>query len=340
MKHIGDATIKFEKDIFIKATASVVGSKEAEGPLRNYFDKIVADNTMGEKTWEKAESKFVELSIKTLLEKADMSPKDIDYIIAGDLLNQSIGSTFGVKSFNRPFLGVFAACSNMGVGMGLGSMLIDGDFATNVIASASSHFCTAEKQFRFPLALGTQRPLTTTWTVTGDGSCVLSKNGSNEPVVKSITTGKIIDLGIKDANNMGAAMAPAAVDTIITHFKDLNRGPQDYDLIITGDLGYVGNSLARELLEKEGYELGDKLGDCGIEIFDRDTQDTHSGGSGCACSAVTFAGYLYDRLCKKELNKILFVPTGALLSTTSLQQGEAIPAIAHAVEIHCCNFLV
>ncbi len=340
MKHIGDATIKFSDEIYIKATASVVGSKEAEGPLRDYFDKVIADNTMGEKTWEKAESKFVELSIKTLLEKANMIPKDIDYILAGDLLNQSIGSTFGVKSFNRPFLGVFAACSNMGIGMGLGSILIDGGFATNVIASASSHFCTAEKQFRFPLALGTQRPLTTTWTVTGDGSCILSKNGKNEPVIKSITTGKIIDLGVKDANNMGAAMAPAAVDTILTHFKDLDRSPKDYDLIITGDLGYVGNALARELLEKEGYDLGEKLGDCGIEIFDRDTQDTHSGGSGCACSAVTFAGYLYDKLCKKELNKILFVPTGALLSTTSLQQGEAIPAIAHAVEIHCCNYIL
>ncbi len=337
MKHIGDATVQFKEDIFIIATASVVGSKEAEGPLRNYFDKIIVDNTMGEETWEKAESKFVELSLTTLLDKADMKPEDIDYIIAGDLLNQSIGSTFGVKSFKRPFLGVFAACSNMGVGMGLGSMLIDGGFGTNVIASASSHFCTAEKQFRFPLALGTQRPLTTTWTVTGDGSCILSKIGNTEPVIKSITTGKIIDLGIKDANNMGAAMAPAAVDTIITHLKDLNRKPEYYDLIITGDLGYVGNSLARDLLMQEGYEIGDKLGDCGIEIFDKDTQDTHSGGSGCACSAVTFAGYLYDKLCKKELNKILFVPTGALLSTTSLQQGEAIPAIAHAVEIHCCK---
>ncbi len=340
MKHFGDATVKFKEDIFIKNTASVVGSKESEGPLRDFFDKVISDNTMGEETWEKAESKFVELSIKTLLEKAEMTPQDIDYIIAGDLLNQSIGSTFGVKSFKRPFLGVFAACSNMGVGMGLGSMLIDGGFAKNVIASASSHFCTAEKQFRFPLALGTQRPLTTTWTVTGDGSCILSKIGNSEPVIKSITTGKIVDLGIKDANNMGAAMAPAAVDTIITHLKDLNRTPDYYDLIITGDLGYVGNTLARELLKKEGYELGDKLGDCGILIFDRDTQDTHSGGSGCACSAVTFSGYLYNKLCKKELNKILFVPTGALLSTTSLQQGEAIPAIAHAVEIHCCKELI
>ncbi len=221
--------------------------------------------------------------------------------------------------------------------MGVASMLIDGGFAKNVVASASSHFCTAEKQFRFPLALGTQRPPTTTWTVTGDGSCLLSKNGKTEPVIKSITTGKIIDLGIKDANNMGAAMAPAAVDTIVTHLKDLDRKPEYYDLIITGDLGYVGNTLAKELLLKEGYDLGARLGDCGIEIFDRDAQDTHSGGSGCACSAVTFAGMLYDKLCKKELKKILFVPTGALLSTTSLQQGEAIPAIAHAVEIHCCR---
>ncbi len=335
MKHKGDATLQFENDIYIVSTASIVGSKEAEGPLKNYFDKIIEDNKMGEKTWEKAESKFVELSIKTVLEKANMSAENIDYIISGDLLNQSIGSTFGVKSFNRPFFGIFAACSNMGAGMGLGSILIDGGFATNVIAGASSHFATAEKQFRFPLALGTQRPLTTTWTVTGDGSCILSKNGDNQPVIKSITTGKIVDLGIKDANNMGAAMAPAAVDTIVTHLKDHNRSADYYDLIITGDLGYVGNDLARQLLLKEGYDVGDRLGDCGIEIFDRDTQDTHSGGSGCACSAVTFAGMLYDKLCKKELKRILFVPTGALLSTTSLQQGEAIPSIAHAVEIHC-----
>ncbi len=337
MKHKGDATIQFENDIYIMATASVVGSKESEGPLKKYFDKIVEDNKMGEKTWEKAESKFVELSIKTVLEKGKMEASNIDYIISGDLLNQSIGSTFGVKSFKRPFFGIFAACSNMGAGMSLGAILIDGGFATNIIAGASSHFATAEKQFRFPLALGTQRPLTTTWTVTGDGSCLLSKNGDNQPVIKSVTTGKIVDLGIKDANNMGAAMAPAAVDTIVQHLKDLNRSADYYDLIITGDLGYVGNDLAKQLLLKEGYDLGDKLGDCGIEIFDRHTQDTHSGGSGCACSAVTFAGLLYDKLCKKELEKILFVPTGALLSTTSLQQGEAIPAIAHAVEIHCCK---
>ncbi len=335
MKHKGDATLQFEDDIYIISTASVVGSKESEGPLSRYFDKIIQDNKMGEKTWEKAESKFVELSIKTVLEKANMQATDIDYIISGDLLNQSIGSTFGVKNFNRPFFGIFAACSNMGAGMGLGSILIDGGFATNVIAGASSHFATAEKQFRFPLALGTQRPLTTTWTVTGDGSCLLSKIGDKEPVIKSITTGKIVDLGIKDANNMGAAMAPAAVDTIVQHLKDHNRSVEYYDLIITGDLGYVGNDLAKQLLLKEGYDVGDKLGDCGIEIFNKDTQDTHSGGSGCACSAVTFAGMLYDKLCKKELEKILFVPTGALLSTTSLQQGEAIPSIAHAVEIHC-----
>lgn len=339
MKHFGDATIKFSEDIFIISTSSVVGKKEGEGPLSIYFDKIIPNNTFGEKTWEKAESKFVEHSIEIAINKARLKVEEIDYIISGDLLNQSIGSTFGVKKFKRPFIGVFAACSNMGLGMGMASMLIEGGFATNVVAGASSHFCTAEKQFRFPLALGTQRPLTTTWTVTGDGSCVISRNGNTEPVIKSITTGRVVDLGVKDANNMGAAMAPAAVDTIVNHFKDLNRTPNDYDIIITGDLGYVGNELARELLAKEGYEVGDKLKDCGIEIFDQKTQDTHSGGSGCACSAVTFGGLLYDKLCKKELNKILFVPTGALLSTTSLQQGEAIPSIAHAVEIHSSKVL-
>lgn len=218
--------------------------------------------------------------------------------------------------------------------MSLAAMLIDGEFASNVLVGASSHFWATEKQFRFPLELGTQRPLTSSWTVTGQGSILLSDiDDNNNPKVKTITTGKIVDMNITDANNMGAAMAPAAVDTMIRHFKDLNIGPEYYDLIATGDLGYVGRDIVIELMSRNGYTLDDNYTDCGILIFDKERQDTHSGGSGCACSAVTFAAYLYDRLKKGLIKKLLFIPTGALMSGLSIKQGLSIPGIAHAISI-------
>lgn len=331
-KHIGNQSVKFDNKISIIATASTVGPKEGQGPLAEYFDVILKDGLAGEDSWEKAESKIVKDNLELAVQKSGLKLDDIDYVLAGDLLDQGTGTSYGIRELNRPFFGLYGACSTMGESMCIGAVLLDSGAASNVVVGASSHFCAAEKQFRFPLELGTQRPLTSTWTVTGDGAAVLSKNDSG-PFITGMTTGKIVDLGIKDANNMGAAMAPAAADVITAHFKDMNRTPDYYDLIVTGDLGYVGKELTVDIVKQNGYDLSKNYTDCGIEIFDREKQDTHSGGSGCACSAVTFAGYIYDKLLKKELNKILFIPTGALMSKTSVEQGETIPGIAHAVVI-------
>ncbi|WP_330576570.1 stage V sporulation protein AD [Defluviitalea raffinosedens] len=331
-KRMGKQTIKFDSPPSIIATASTVGPKEGKGPLASYFDVVLHDPLWGEDSWEKAESKIVRKTIERVIEKAHLTPEDINYIFAGDLLNQLTASTFGIRGLNIPFFGLFGACSTMSESMSLGAMVIDGGFADYVVAEASSHFCGSEKQFRFPLELGTQRPLTASWTVTGSGAVVLAKNGTG-PYITHVTTGKIVDLGIKDPNNMGAAMAPAAADTIITHFQDTGRSPEDYDLIITGDLGSIGKELTLELVRRSNYDIEKVLSDCGIEIFDPVTQDTHAGGSGCGCSAVTFAGYLYKEMQNNKWNRILFIPTGALMSPGSTQQGESIPGIAHAVVI-------
>lgn len=331
-KHIGAQSIRFENKISVYEAASIVGPKEGEGPLRDCFDEVRDDIMSGEDTWEKAESVFIRDTIELLINKANVEISEIDYILAGDLLNQSISTTFGIKGFERPFFGIFGACSTIGEGMGLAAIILDGGFADKVIVSASSHFCAAEKQFRFPLELGTQRTPTSSWTVTGNGSVLLSIGG-RAPYVTGITTGKIVDLGIKDVNNMGASMAPAAADTLINHFHDFNCKPSDYDIIVTGDLGHIGRELVVQMLEKEGYDLSSNYTDCGIEIFDRETQDTHAGGSGCACSAVTFAGRYLQKLRNKEIKKMLLIPTGALISPTSSQQGQSMPGIAHAVII-------
>ncbi len=331
-KRLGAQSVFFERPVTILETASIVGPKEGEGPLAKHFDVVLSDALAGEDSWEKAESKIVKDTMELIIKKAQMPKKNLHYLLAGDLLNQCTGTTFGVTGLDIPLIGVFGACSTFGLGLSLGSMLIDGGFADNVLIGASSHFCSAEKQFRFPLELGGQRPPTATWTVTGDGSAILSKTGSG-PYVTGVTTGKIVDLGISDANNMGAAMAPAAAETLAAHFKDFGRTPDYYDVIATGDLGYVGHQLVKDLMGEEGFQLSNNYTDCGIEIFNKDKQDTHAGGSGCACSAVTFCGYYYSKLKKKEIKKILFVPTGALLSTTSSQQGQNIPGIAHAVSI-------
>ncbi len=331
-KKIGKQTVRLSEGVRILSAASMVGKKEGEGPLGKYFDKIVEDSTFGEKSWELAESRFIRENMELAVKKAGLKMKDIDYLFCGDLLNQCTASTFGIVEFNIPFFGLFGACSTMGESMSLGAMLIDGGFAYYALTGASSHFCSAEKQFRAPLGLGNQRPPSATWTVTGDGAVVLGKKG-NYPCITEITTGKIVDMGVTDANNMGAAMAPAAVDVLLNHFQDTGRTPQDYDVIATGDLGEIGRSLVVELLEKEGYRLDGRYTDCGIEIFDKHTQDTHNGGSGCACSAVTFCGYYYPMLMSGEIGRMLFVPTGALLSPTSSQQGQTIPGIAHGVVI-------
>ena len=335
-RKIGKQTVRLSDGVTILSAASIVGPKEAEGPLGKYFDHRVQDSFFGEKSWELAESKFVEKNMELAIQKANLKPKDIDYILCGDLLNQCTGSTFGIKNLNIPFFGLFCACSTMGESMRLGAMRIDGGLAGHVLAGASSHFCAAEKQFRFPLPLGTQRPPTSTWTVTGDGAVVLAKKGDG-PKITEITTGKIVDMGVTDVNNMGAAMAPAAADLLKTHFEDTGRKPQDYDVIATGDLGTVGRQLVVELLAKEGYDMDSRYTDCGIEIFDAEKQDTHAGGSGCACSAVTFCAYFYPKLVSGEISRMLFIPTGALMSPTSSQQGQPIPGIAHGVVIEGCK---
>ncbi len=331
-KHIGKQSAIFDKDIFIINTASTVGKKEGEGPLKDYFDVILEDSLYGEDSWEKAESKMVNENMKLVVNKEKLQFSDIDYIYAGDLLNQSSGSNYAIRDLGVPFFGIFGACSTIGEGMALGAINIESGVGRKILVGASSHFCAAEKQFRFPLGLGTQRPLTSTWTVTGAAALILSDTGKSIKI-KGITTGKIVDLGIKDANNMGSAMAPAAADVIINNLKDFNIQPDYYDMIFTGDLGYVGKQLTIELVKEAGYDISKNYTDCGIEIFDQNTQDTHSGGSGCACAGTTFAGMIFDKLKKGELNRILFIPTGALMSPTSIQQGESIAGIAHGIII-------
>ena len=331
-KRIGKQTVKLNMPPVIISTASIVGKKEGEGPLSGYFDRKIDKADFGAESWEKAESKFVSETVSLCLEKAGLKAGDIDYAFSGDLLNQCCGSTFGLRDFNIPYFGLFGACSTFGESLSLGAMAVDGGYAQKVVCNAGSHFCSAEKQFRFPLEMGTQRPPSSTWTVTGVGAAILAKKGDG-PKITHITTGTIVDMGIKDANNMGAAMAPAAAKVIAAHFNDTHRKPDYYDVIATGDLGYIGRALLRRLLEAEGYLMGDNVTDCGIEIFDREKQDTHSGGSGCACSAVTYCGYYNTLLSHKKIKKLLLVPTGALMSTTTSQQGESIPGIAHAVSI-------
>ena len=331
MKKTGKQTISFSNSPIITGWYSVVGPKEGEGPLKNYFDKILEDSKFGEETWEKAESKLLKTSVENAIKKADLGVNDIDYLFAGDLLNQCASSSFAIRDFEIPFFGVYGACSTMAESLSLASMIIDGGFASNVVAATSSHFCSAERQFRYPLEYGGTRPVSSQWTVTGSGAVVLSKSG-NGPKIKRITTGKIIDYGITDANNMGAAMAPAAADTIISFFKDTNEKTEDFDLIITGDLGIVGVKILKQLLSDNGY-TANNLYDCGVLIFDIEKQDVHSGGSGCGCSASVLTSYLLSELKEKKFKKILFVATGALMSPTTTQQGETIPGIAHLVEI-------
>ncbi len=331
-KRMGKQTVRLAEPVIIRGVASTVGETEGEGPLGGYFDCVVRDPLYGEDTWEQAESRFVQENMRLAVKKAGCSMQNMDYVLCGDLLNQCVGTTFGIKDFNVPFFGLFGACSTMGEAMSLGAMLIDGGYATNVLAGASSHFCSAEKQFRFPLPLGIQRTPVASRTVTGDGAVVLSRNGKG-PVITEITTGKIVDMGVTDVNNMGAAMAPAAAALIAAHLRDTERTLQDYDVIVTGDLGDTGRTLSATLLEKEGFPMDERYKDCGLLIYDNERQDTHMGGSGCACSAVTFCGYYYPKLVSGEIKRMLFVPTGALLSTTSVQQNQPIPGIAHGIVI-------
>ncbi|MCX7710501.1 MAG: stage V sporulation protein AD [Clostridia bacterium] len=331
-KRNGKQTVKIQTPVSIASSACIVGPKEGQGPLRLYFDEIIEDEFWGEESWEKAESKLLRETFAKIINKASKTVNDIQYVIAGDLLNQCIATSFGLRESGIPFLGLYGACSTMAESMSVGAMLVEGGFADNLICVTSSHFCSAEKQFRFPLELGGQRPPTAQWTVTGSGGVMLSNQGTG-PYIKHVTTGKIVDMGIKDANNMGAAMAPAAADTILTHFKDTGLKPEAYDLIITGDLGKLGKTICDELLRNQDLDISSRYNDCGAMIFDLERQDVHSGGSGCGCAASVLSGFVLNEMKKGTLNNVLLVATGALLSPTSTQQGESIPCIAHAVSI-------
>lgn len=331
-KKMGKQTVKLVNPPKIIATYSIVGPKEGEGPLGNYFDEILNDDLFGTESFEKAESEMLYTAITSAINRANLTEDDIDYLFAGDLLNQLGSSSFAARKLNIPFFGLYGACSTMSESLSVASMMLDGGFADYVVAATSSHFSSAERQFRFPLEYGAQRSPLAQWTVTGAGAMVLSKEG-NFPEVTHITTGVVKDYGIKDPNNMGAAMAPAAVDTISIHFKDTGGDPSYYDAIVTGDLGKVGKEIISKLLLEYGYDIRENYFDCGDMIYDDTIQKTDSGGSGCGCSAVVSSGYFYKKMIRKEIKNMLLVSTGALMSTTSSLQGESIPGIAHAVAI-------
>ncbi len=326
----GLQSLEFADPVSIISSASIVGPKEGEGPLGEYFDLISPDAGMGEENWEKAESALQREALQVAAGKARLPLKRIRYLFGGDLLAQICATSFGNEESSLPFFGLYGACSTCGEALTLGAMAVAGGFADYAAAVTSSHFGSAEKEFRFPLAYGNQRPLSATWTVTGSGAFLLAAQGGYVKIA-GVTPGKIVDMGIKDNMNMGACMAPAACDTILRNFLDFNRGPEDYDRIITGDLGYVGQEILIQLLRERGFDLSERHLDCGIEIYDRESQDTHAGGSGCGCSAVVLSAMILPKLRKGIWKRVLFVPTGALLSKVSFNEGQAIPGIAHGV---------
>lgn len=328
----GKQSFQLDEPPVITAWASVVGKKESEGPLANTFDIIQKDSYFGQKTWEQAEKRMQQLALQRLCQKAGILQKDLGLVFSGDLLNQCIGSSFTLRNTGIPHIGLYGACSTMAESILMASMTVGGGFSDKVAAMTSSHFASSERQYRFPLGYGGQRTPTAQWTVTGSGAALICKNGKG-PKITACTIGTVTDLGIKDANNMGAAMAPATLATIRAHFDDLKLSAEDYDLIITGDLGQIGKEALLTMSQQEGLGLGGKLTDCGTLIFDLLKQDVHAGGSGCGCSAVTLCGYLLDKLSKGKLKRILFCGTGALLSPVSTQQGLPIPGVCHAVSI-------
>ena len=336
MSKTGTQSFRFSAPPVITEWASVAGKKESEGPLQNTFDVINKDTYFGEKSWELAETKMQQLALSKLAEKAGIKTEDFELIFSGDLLNQCIGSSFTLRNLGIPHLGLYGACSTMAESLLMASMAVGGGFFNSAVAMTSSHFASSERQYRFPLGYGGQRTPTAQWTVTGSGAALVRQKGKG-PKITAATVGAVVDLGIKDANNMGAAMAPAALQTIRAHFNDLKVSADDYDLIVTGDLGQIGKEALLTLARKEGLNLGGKLTDCGTLVFDVLKQDVHAGGSGCGCSAITLCGYLLNKLQAGKLKNILFCGTGALLSPTSSQQGQSIPGVCHAVAIQGGN---
>lgn len=331
-KRLGKQTLRLSSPPSMISNTSIVGPKEGQGPLAKYFDRVLKDDYYGEDSWEKAESKMLKDAVIDAIKGSGRSNTNINFMFAGDLLNQIISSSFAARELQIPFIGLYGACSTMAESLCMGSLLIDGGFAEAVVCATSSHFSSAERQYRFPLEQGVQRPPFAQWTVTGAGATVLAEEG-NGPYITHVTIGKVLDFGIKDANNMGAAMAPAAVDTITAHLNETGRGSDYYDLIITGDLGNVGKAILLDMIQKEGFDIKKVYNDCGSIIFDDERQDTHAGGSGCGCAAVVLNGYIAKELKRGSIKRVLLVATGALLSPTTTWQGESIPSIAHAVAI-------
>ncbi len=324
-------TIEFRNRIAMRSRASMVGPKEGKGPLREYFDCILEDDLLGKPTWEQAESEMIRRTILMCIEKGGMTPEQVGVVLSGDLLNQLMSSGFAARSLGIPFLGLYGACSTFVEGLVLSGILVDGGYRESAVCAASSHFCTAERQFRLPLEQGTQRPPSAQWTTTAAGAMLLDRQKA--PAAACLThgtIGRVIDYQIKDANHMGAAMAPAVADTIMAHFQDTGCDFRDFDLIATGDLGYIGRNLLKELLVQRGVKVDDeKLIDCGASMFYKE-QDPHAGGSGCGCVASVTCGYLMKRMEAGEIDRMLVVGSGAMLSTTSQLQGESIPGIAYA----------
>ena len=331
-KRTGQRTIALGTPPSVLAFANIGGKFEAQGPLSGYFDELSQDSFFGEKTWEKAESAMQKRVLQRALDQIKLKPGDLDYIFAGDLLNQCIGSSFGLREFGVPFYGLYGACSTMGESLSLAAMAIDGGFAEKAAAMTSSHFCTAERQYRMPVPYGNQRTPTAQWTATAAGAVIVTSQLRPGPRVARVTIGRVKDKGIKDANNMGAAMAPAAYETLKAHFEDTGLAPDYYDLILTGDLGKLGHEIVTDLFDRDGVKLNN-YNDCGLILFDREEQDVHAGASGCGCSASVLCGYVLPGLLAGRWRRILFCPTGALHSPTATMQGESIPGVCHALAL-------
>ncbi len=331
----GTQSIEFEESPYLISSASVVGKKEGEGPLGKMFDLVGEDNLFGADTWEEAESTMQKEACLLAMGKAHISQEQVRFLYGGDLLRQGIATSIGVEELNIPMFGLFGACSTSGEALALASMSVAAGYGEYMLAVTSSHFGSAEKEFRFPLSYANQRPLSAQWTVTGSGAFLVGTKRSHVRIT-GVTVGKIVDYGLKDSQNMGACMAPAACDTILRNLKDFGRDPEDYNRIITGDLGYVGQSILFDLLTGKGYDIKKNHMDCGMTIFDQDKQDTHAGGSGCGCAATTLSSYILPKLVRGEWKRVLFVPTGALMSTVSFNEGASVPGIAHAIVLEHC----
>ena len=331
----GKQSILFDEPPYLVSTGNVVGKKEGEGPLGKLFDFVQEDNLFGQETWEEAESEMQKQACLRALGKAKIDPHEVRYLFGGDLLRQGIATSMGIEELHIPLFGLYGACSTSGEALALSSMSVAAGYGEYVLAVTSSHFGSAEKEFRFPLAYANQRPLSSQWTVTGSGAYLVGKRKSHVRIA-GVTVGKIVDYGLKDSQNMGACMAPAACDTICRNLDDFGYTPSDYDKIFTGDLGYVGQSILFDLMRKEGVDIKQNHADCGMLIFDQQTQNTNSGGSGCGCAATTLSAYILPKIASGEWKRVLFVPTGALMSTVSFNEGQSVPGIAHGIILEHC----